>query len=170
MRRKLSFIQALCHEPEILILDEPTTGMDAHFLVTLAEIIKNRSESGNTTWISGNDPDWIAGVASRVAFMGNGRIITEGSVSGLVSAVSPYQEIRAVLSCPRELPTIDFDGLQSFHQQGDTIHALIEHKPELVTEMMERIVTLGGEIQSLEVKQSTLRDAFLLKTGKTLDE
>ena len=48
MRRKLSFIQALCHDPEVLILDEPTTGIDAHFLVALAKIIRERSDSGKT--------------------------------------------------------------------------------------------------------------------------
>lgn len=170
MRRKLNFVQALCHEPEILIIDEPTTGLDAHFLVTLAEIIRNRSESGRTTWVSGNDPDWIGGVASRVAFMDEGRIIAEGSVEGLVSEASPFQEVRVVLSQPRELPDLDIQGLQSFHQQGSSIHALMERKPELVNVMMERIVARGGEIKSLEVRPSTLRDAFLLKTGKTLDE
>lgn len=170
MRRKLSFIQALSHEPQVLILDEPTTGIDAHFLLALAEIIKKRSDKGRATWVAGNDPGWIAGVASRVAFMDDGHFLAEGTVPDLVREVSPFQEVQVVLTRPIELPAPAIDGLRSFKQQGDTIYAFLERKPELIPMVMEKIIALGGEIRSLEVKQGTLRDAFLLKTGKTLGD
>jgi ABC-2 type transport system ATP-binding protein len=65
MRRKLSLVEAFSHDPELVVLDEPTSGVDAHFPPQLAELIRSRCERGPTTRVASNDPEWVAGVASR---------------------------------------------------------------------------------------------------------
>ncbi len=170
MRRKLSIIQALCHNPELLVLDEPTTGLDSQFLLSLTDIIKTRTKEGQTTWITGNDPDWISSVATRVGFMISGKILSVGNVEDFVNEVSPFQKIQVNIAQPTHIAPLEKAGIRSFNQTGKEITALLERDPMLVPRMMEWIVSQGGAINTVEVSRGTLRDAFLLKTGSTLEE
>jgi ABC-2 type transport system ATP-binding protein len=169
MRRKLSLIQALCHDPDLLVLDEPTIGVDAHFLMILAELVRSRSGSGLSTWISGNDADWIGSVAHRAAFLDYGKIAVMGTVEELVKEVSDFQVVVTRLSKSMNIPRPETRGIRSFEQSGETIRAVLEPEPMLVPEVMQWIVTHGGEIGSVEVRKSTLKDVFLLKTGRALE-
>ena len=169
MRRKLSLIQALCHEPDLLVLDEPTTGVDAHFLLILADLVRSRSGAGRTTWISGNDAEWIGGVAHRAAFLDSGKIAAMGTVEDLIKEVSPFQVVVTRLSKPAFIPRPETGGLRSFEQSGETIRAILEPEPMLVPEIMNWIVSRGGEIGSVEVRKTTLKDVFLFKTGRALE-
>ena len=169
MRRKLALIQGLTHNPELLILDEPTTGIDVQFLEKLSELIREHTRTGMTCWITGNDPDWIAEVAGRVAFLDKGRILAQGSVKELIHEVSPFQRIEIVLARAADI-TLDPDclGLHSLHRRGEVLTALLDDDPRLIPDLIRWVVSCGGAIKSLEVRKSTLRDAFLLRTGKTL--
>lgn len=170
MRRKLSLIQALCHDPDLLLLDEPTTGLDMHFLPRLADTVKARSKAGKTTWVSGNDAEWISDVATRVAFMASGQIITHGTIGELLEEVSETQEVLIKLSQINEVPNPVMEGLQSFKQEGKTINAVLKNDPALVPKTIDWIVSKGGIVKRIEVKQGSLRDVFLLKTGQLLEE
>ncbi|MFC1607301.1 ABC transporter ATP-binding protein [Candidatus Latescibacterota bacterium] len=170
MRRKLSLIESLCHDPELLVLDEPTTGVDVQFLVQLTSIIKQRTERGRITWIAGNDPDWIEGIATKVAFMESGKFIEIDSVESLIGNVSPYQEITVILDKLISIPSPDTPEIHSYIQNGETITALVDKIPGHVPKLMDWIVSHEGTIKSVEVHHSTLRDAYLLATGRTLQE
>ncbi len=170
MRKKLALIMALAHDPELLILDEPTMGIDPQFKVKLAEIIGIRKKTGLTTIIAGNDPDWIQGVALRVAFMDSGKIVASGSVEQLLTEVSVLQELELKLEAPAHIPQLEHPKIRRFTQDGEYVNALVEDDPSLIPVIMEWIVEKGGVIQSLKVKRSTLRDAYLLKTGHRLEE
>jgi len=169
MRRKLSIIQALCHDPDLLVLDEPTSGLDAHFLLALKKIMENRTVRGKTSWIAGNDSDWMAGPATRVAFMEAGKICALGTVETLSREVSPFQALRVDLLRPVELSHPPFGGVHSLEQSGRSLVILMERDPALVPGVMDWIVSQGATIRSVEVNQSTLKDAFLFKTGRPLE-
>ena len=169
MRRKLSLIQGIVHNPELLILDEPTTGIDAQFLEKLSELIQAHIQAGMTCWISGNDPDWIAEVAGKIAFLDRGRILAQGSVKDLIREVSPFQRVEIVLARAADITfSPHVVGLHSLHKRGEVFTALLDDDPTLIPDLIQWIVSKGGAIKSLEVRKSTLRDAFLLKTGETL--
>ena len=170
MRRKLNFVEALCHEPDLLVLDEPTAGVDVQFLLALTQLVRTRSDAGRTTWVSSNDPDWVAGVATRVGFIDDGRIIAEGTVDELVAEVSPLREVRVRIAGTVPVAVPELEGMRSFSQTGAEIRALLEKDGLLVPRLVESIVSAGADVLSVEVLQSSLRDAFLLKTGKALDE
>jgi len=170
MRRKLSIVEALCHDPQLLVLDEPTSGVDVHFARRLSEVIAERTANGQTTWVASNDPGWTAEAATRVAFMDAGKVVASGTVAELLSEVAPYQEIRVVLANEADVPRPDSPALRSFDVENDRVTMLTDDDPHLVPGMMDWVVDHGGVIKTVEVRRSTLRDAFLLKTGKDLEE
>ncbi len=169
MRRKLSIVEALCHEPELLVLDEPTAGVDAHFLSRLARLIRRRSEAGRTTWLASNDPDFCADVATRVAFMDDGRIVAEGTTEQLLAELAPTREVRVRLRGPADLPAPPLAGVRAFRQDDHEVTAVLDDDRELVGGLIQWIVSTGAELRAVDVRHSTLRDAFLLRTGKTID-
>jgi ABC-type multidrug transport system ATPase subunit len=169
MRRKLSLIAALCHDPDLLVLDEPTAGVDPQFLVDMAETVRERSARGKATWVASNDPGWVGGVASRVLFLDAGQMAAEGTVAALVEEVAGLCEVSIGLGAAVPLPEPGIDGVTSFDQQGTAVKALVGTDPALVPRLMSWIVEHGGDVKSLEVRRSTLRDAFLLKTGRSLE-
>lgn len=168
MRRKLGIVQALCHDPEVLVLDEPTAGVDAQFQVVLSEMIDDRSARGKVTFVASNDPAWTAAVATRVGFLESGRMVTEGSVDELIAEVATAQEIRIVLDRPTALSDPEIPGLRSFSQDGTTIVALVDEAPVALVDMVQWISRRGLGVRSVEVSGASLRDAFLLKTGRAI--
>ena len=170
MLRKLSIIQAMAHKPDLLVLDEATTGVDIYFISQLTELIRKRSVEGQATLIAGNDIEWISEIADRVAFLDAGKMIAMGTVEAMVREVSPFQKVSITLSGPSPIHPCEMKGLRSIKQNGKAIHALLEPDPLLLPLLLENIISSGGVIDQIEVRQSSLRDAFFLKTGHTLDQ
>jgi len=170
MRRKLAFAQALVHDPDLLILDEATAGLDAHFMEILTVLIRERGQRGKATWIAGNDPDWIANAADRVVFMDQGLIIEEGSPDELMTGVSELREVRIALQDFSPVPLIDIPGVTKLAQNGNTITALISRDLKPLPDLLSWLGKHTAAVSHIDVVGGTLRDAFLLRTGKTLDQ
>jgi ABC-type multidrug transport system ATPase subunit len=120
--------------------------------------------------VASNDPDWVACVATRVLFLDAGRVVAEGSVEELVGEVAPYQEARVELAGVAAVRAPELPGLRSFEQDGRRITAVLDRDPAMVAQLIDAIVSQGAEMRSIQVRRAGLRDAFLMKTGRTLDE
>lgn len=168
MRKKLSLVEALAPEPELLVLDEPTAGLDAQFAVELGSILKERCGRGLTTLCASNDPDWAQSVASRVVFMEEGRNVAQGTVEELLEELMPAREAVIELESALEIDPPEFT--RTFARSGRRVTALIGRDPFLIPRLMTYIVDQGGVLRSVEVHRSSLRDAFLMHTGRSLEE
>ena len=169
MRRKLSLIQAFVSDPELMVLDEPTAGVDAHFMAAMTEMIRARCETGKTTFITSNDPEWLAGTVSQVAFMEAGQIIEQGTVDELVARVSTLTEVRISLEDYFRLPDPPMAGIRSFTQTGNVATVFMDKDPLLFPRLIEWISQEGRKIRAIETLGNSLREVFLLRTGKELE-
>lgn len=180
MRRKLSIVQALCHDPELLIVDEPTIALDPAFAARLAEVVGDRCARGRTTWLAGNDPEWTASVATRAALLEAGRIRAEGTVDELLAGLA--RRVRVVITLTDAsggqlrradsaargedaagagTASADVPGLHSLKQTPGRVEALLDPGPEALGRLIEWLAARGGQVRSLEVVRPTLRDALL---------
>jgi len=164
MRRKLSIIEALVHEPDLLILDEPSAGVDVSFLDKLAYWIKERNTEGNTTWISDNDPDWIARAATEVVLLDNGTIKAAGIVSELMNSVKAINRINVTVERVDTSNIPDIRGIEQFKCDGNRIIADILDDSNLTTELLGWINKNGMRIQTMQVKSLTLHEALMKKS------
>jgi len=169
MRRKLSIVQALCHEPDLLIMDEPTAGVDAHFMARLTRMVQDRTLQGRTTWIAGNDPEWVSGVAADVVFLDRGSIVAKGTPDELVNEIGAFSEVRILLEGYTPIAAPPFPWVRSFVLEGRVVTVFLQKGASFIPDLVEWIVSQGGSVMKLETIGGTLRDAFLLKTGKAME-
>jgi ABC-type multidrug transport system ATPase subunit len=165
MRRKLSVIEALSHDPDLLILDEPSAGVDTAFLEWLVQHIRRRCDRGKTTWIADNDADWVSRAATDAILLREGRIAAGGDVAELKASVGARTRIDILLEEGRCADVPDIPGISAFQREGNHIHAELSGGAELVAELHRWIVSQGGRIRAMEVRSLTLHDALASREG-----
>lgn len=89
MQRRLSIARAMMHDPLVLILDEPTVGLDAHARRKVWELIRRMRDAGRTIILTSHYIDEVELLADRVAVIDRGRLVAEGSPSALIESVGP---------------------------------------------------------------------------------
>jgi len=138
-KRRLDLGLALVGDPDLIFLDEPTTGFDPGARRSAWEMIRNLRSLGTTILLTTHYLDEAEQLADRVAVLRNGEIVREGKPSELTSA-GALTEIR-------------------FRRNGDVV---VERTPEPTQRLHELIHEFGGaEIDGLEVRRPTLEDVYL---------
>jgi len=165
MKRRLTIARALINDPELLLLDEPTTGLDPQARHLLWERLYRLKREGVTQIITTHYMDEAEQLCDRLVVMDDGVIVAEGSPAGLIEQHST-REVLELRFAPEHRPTA----------------AVLEPLVERVEELPDRLLlyTADGEHaqgevhraghrpQSALVRRSSLEDVFLRLTGRTL--
>ena len=160
MRRKLNIIEALVHDPDLLILDEPSAGADVAFLDRLVQLIRRRCERGKTTWVADNDADWLARAATDVILLSAGRIDASGTVPELIASVGARNRVDILLEKPDFSATPTIAGVEAFNCKKNHISADVDGDPELPVKLLGWITASGGRVRSMEIHSVTLHEAL----------
>jgi lipooligosaccharide transport system ATP-binding protein len=165
MKRRLTIARALVNEPEILLLDEPTTGLDPQARHVVWDRLFRLKQRGVTLILTTHYMDEAEQLCDRLVVMDNGKIAAEGSPLELIRQYSTREVVE--LRFPDEAPAVDettFGGMVD----------RVEHLPDrllLYTNDGDALVPVAHERlhpQSVLVRRSTLEDVFLTLTGRTL--
>jgi lipooligosaccharide transport system ATP-binding protein len=170
MKRRLTIARSLINEPEVLLLDEPTTGLDPQARHLLWDRLYRLKQQGVTLVLTTHYMDEAEQLCDRLVVMDSGRIVAEGSPRQLIERYST-----------REVLEVRFDP--SEHEVlAAKVGELAEHVGERIEILPDRVLlyTDDGDAaaaelaarvlvpQSLLVRRSTLEDVFLRLTGRTL--
>jgi lipooligosaccharide transport system ATP-binding protein len=166
MKRRLTIARALVNEPDILMLDEPTTGLDPQARHVLWDRLFRLKEQGVTLVITTHYMDEAEQLCDRLVVMDKGRIMAEGSPADLIKQYSSKEvlEVRFGSSQNQEAAK-QIEGL------GDRTEVLPDRiliYSENGEKILEQIVKLGLEPLTSLVRRSSLEDVFLRLTGRTL--
>ena len=93
MRRKLLLLEALAHEPRLVVMDEPTTGLDQQGRDALHQLLRERVAAGAAVVLASNDPLEPQRLCDRVLFLHRGRIVLEGSPKGLIERLGGAERL-----------------------------------------------------------------------------
>lgn len=165
MRQRLGIAQALLGRPDVLILDEPTNGLDPMGIKDLRLFIRKLvDETGLSVLVSSHILSEIELLADRVAIMSHGKIVKVGSVSDLVGALSAGVDWRVsdslrALAILQESPHVQAAELYDDH----TIHTLMDESKTSI--LNEALMKAGIEVWTIERKVQTLEDLFISLTG-----
>jgi ABC-2 type transport system ATP-binding protein len=161
-RRRLDLAMAVLGRPEVLFLDEPTTGLDAEGRRETWELVRELREQGTTVLLTTHYLEEAEELADRLAIMHEGRIAAEGRVDDVVAAHPSRISF--------ELPAgFHLGDLPPLGQLGVTEHRLDGRKVQLTTPRLQRAATgllvwaqgAGVELRGLDVRSASLEEAFL---------
>jgi ABC-2 type transport system ATP-binding protein len=168
-RQRLAVALSLVNDPELVFLDEPTTGLDPAARRSLWEIVRGLKASGRSVLLTTHYMEEAEILCDRIAIMDHGRILEMGTVEELVS--KHYQE-----------RTIRFDRLDGLHHDelaglpevasvkgdGDEVLLYTRDPGKTIGALLDLADTRGLEPQNLAIRRPTLEDVFLDLTGRAL--
>jgi lipooligosaccharide transport system ATP-binding protein len=163
MKRRLILARALVNNPDLLILDEPTIGLDPQARHLIWERLKNLQAQGNTIVLTTHYLDEAARLCDRLVIMDNGKILVEGSPADLVkqyvgNEIVEVEKSDEVVSC-LERKNIPFEVI------GDTVQIASDSSREVA-----RILFDTCTPRKVLTRPATLEDVFLKLTGRKLKE
>ncbi len=165
-RQRVGVAQAIIHEPEVLILDEPTIGIDPIQVAITRQLIKELGRE-HTILISTHILSEVSVICERVIIIHEGRIVAEDSIANLSAMISGAKRLRLEVTGPAEIITEylrKVKGVSTVSFQGS--HYLIEctKGQDPRGEVMKAIVQGGWTLLSLESVEMSLEDIFLKLT------
>jgi lipooligosaccharide transport system ATP-binding protein len=169
MKRRLLIARALLNDPEIVVLDEPTTGLDPQARLLVWDRLRVLAAEGKTLILTTHYMEEAARLCDRLVIMEGGLIIAEGAPGALVEEhVSPQVlEFKTDRGSLEELiPTIEAASDAVERTGEESILAYTEDADEL----LEKVRGSGVEIQNTVYRQAGLEDVFLRLTGRRLVE
>ncbi|WP_239614273.1 ABC transporter ATP-binding protein [Cohnella mopanensis] len=174
MRQRLGIAQALLGRPKLLILDEPTNGLDPKGIKELREFIRKLAESGMSLFISSHLLSEIQLMCDRVAIIAHGEVIAVGEVEELVSQAGTYTiwqvgdttEVKRMLSGQQDVQLIP----DNEHRIDESILSGLHHPiitimdEDKISEWVSRFVSAGIAIHSVQRVAPSLEELFLKLT------
>ncbi len=172
MRRRLDLALALVHEPEVLFLDEPTTGLDPNSRRTLwDEVRKLNTESGTTVFLTTQYMEEADQLAGRIAIIDDGKIVAQGTPSHLKSQVGD-PTLRVALAPGVDRVTAEGSLLEFGKSVPDSTGYISIRLPEGAAQVgaVARALEEAGIVtEGFELHSPTLDDVFQQATGRRLE-
>jgi len=163
-KQRLMFALALCGNPELLFLDEPTAGLDVEARRTLWSTLRTLAEDGRTIVLTTHYLEEADALADRIVVVRRGRIVAEGSPDDIKNTVA-QRRIRCVTRLtPAQVQALA--GVSTVQRDGARLEIATSQPEGVVFELLKRDPTL----HDLEVTGARLEDAFLALTDDTLME
>lgn len=171
MKRRLNIGIGLLHQPRLLILDEPTVGVDPQSRNAILESVEQLSRGGIAVLYTTHYMEEAERLCDRVAIIDEGVIQAEGTRRELVSLVG--EQDRVAISATGDLVAAarsvqEIDGVTSASASDHRIEVLTQDASPILPEILSRIGAAGGSISGVEVEEPNLEAVFLHLTGKAL--
>jgi len=166
MKRRLTIARALVSEPEILMLDEPTTGLDPQARHILWDRLFRLKEDGVTLLITTHFMDEAEQLCDRLVVMDKGSIMAEGSPAQLIKDYSTKEVLEVRFGSERNAGMAD--DLRQLCDRIEELPDRILMYTEDGEELLERVYKKNFHPKTSLVRRSSLEDVFLRLTGRTL--
>jgi ABC-type multidrug transport system ATPase subunit len=169
MSKKLALIEAIAHGPEVLLLDEPSLGLDYASQLAYQRKLRDLAAEGAAVLLASNGVDEVESLCDRVVFLRGGRILRSGTPEELVSSLRGVKRIVATLRNPVDYaPLARVAGVERVAPEGRDLVVHCEDRPGIVADVVAGIVAAGGDIADLAVRRPSLADVYLHLTGEAL--
>lgn len=172
-RRRLEVALGILHHPQVLFLDEPTTGLDPQNRANLWSQVRQLRDSGTTVFLTTHYLDEADQLSDRLAIVDHGRVIAEGTpaelkqrYSGDTIVITPAEPPGSVLSLEHELAAVPF--ICSARVQDGSIRLSVTDATRSMAAVFAALADKGIAVRAASLAQPSLDDVFLHETGRSL--
>jgi len=172
MQRRLDLAAALVHEPRVLFLDEPTTGLDPVSRKTIWEEVRALNDAGTTVFLTTQYLEEADQLADDVAIIDSGRIVAEGSPDSLKAEFgNPHIQLHLADGSVAEAEAVLAPlGKLLPPRDGRCVEVEVPNGAADIPRVVRALDEAGIAVESLELVRPTLDDVFVSKTGYHLEE
>ncbi|HLO68888.1 MAG TPA: ABC transporter ATP-binding protein [Holophaga sp.] len=168
-QQRLALALALVNEPELVFLDEPTTGLDPQARRSLWEVVRRIKAEGRTVILTTHYMDEAEALCDRLAIMDHGRILTTGSPLGLIQELGIPSVVELAFGGPAPDPAAFAAGTGMEVSARGEQWEIPTHDPKAaLPPLLEAADRLGIPYTQIHVRRATLEDVFLHLTGRSL--
>ncbi|MEK4309309.1 ABC transporter ATP-binding protein [Bacillus pumilus] len=176
MKRRVNIGCAILHQPKLLIMDEPTVGIDPQSRSHILETVKTLNGEGMTIIYTSHYMEEVEFLCERMAIMDYGSIIALGDQHELSELVGNQREIVLTIKCEHGQNDIDrvrqfiheVDPLKEIDVQGNQMKIFDQHPQQLLSHLIQGVTALNIQIISAEIVEPNLENVFLYLTSKNL--
>lgn len=168
MKQRLCLARSLVHDPELLILDEPASGLDPRARIEMKEILKQLRDMGKTILISSHILPELAEMCTEIGIIDKGKISVQGTVNEIMKMLLKKRLIYV-------RPLDNMEGLLKLLEEQTAVQDIVENIEEIefsfdgeekeLSELLKRIVAAEIPIVSFKEKEGNLEEIFMQVTG-----
>lgn len=171
MKRRLNIACAIVHKPKILLMDEPTVGVDPQSRNSILETIKKLNQEGNTVVYTSHYMEEVEEICSRVAIVDYGKVIAEGTVSELIDSITTENIIN--LECDGDVDQVknlicNINGIISCENKDSAYRIITPKENVYLSKIMGSLLNQNIQVNTISVEKFNLETVFLRLTGKKL--
>ena len=160
MKRRLLIAKAMVHRPPILVLDEPTAGVDVKLRQNLWSNVKDLNEQGVTIILTTHLMYEAEEMCNRIAILNKGNLVTLDTTENLLDRIKTKKIIFKVKKTIRIKPE-DLNGIKFFYKTDNEITVSYERKIHKIDEIISKVKNAGMEIYDISTEEGNLEDVFL---------
>ncbi|TKX38004.1 ABC transporter ATP-binding protein [Halorubrum sp. CGM5_25_10-8B] len=165
MRQRLALAMALVDDPDLLVLDEPSSGLDPAGAKEMREIVRAEAERGATVFFSSHILEQVDAVCDRVGILRDGELVAEDSVEGLREAVGGEEtlDVAAAGADDEAVAAVRaLDGVSGVTRDGDEL--VVNCDSDAKTEVIAALEDAGVAVADFHTREASLEDLFLAYT------
>ncbi len=178
IRKRLDLAAGLLHQPEVLVLDEPTVGLDIESRMVVWEYLQALREAGTTVLITSHYLEEIDALADRLAIIDKGVVIAEGTPSSLkdklggdrvtlrIREFTPYEEADKAKYILESLPFVENVIVNTV--QGNSLNLIVQSGQSSLSKIEQSLSEIDLPTFSLAQSRPSLDDVYLAATGQTI--
>ena len=168
-RQRLSVACALAGAPDVLFLDEPTTGLDPQSRRQLWDVVEAFRAGGGTVLLTTHFMDEAEKLSDRIAILDHGEILVQGTPRELIRSLGAEHVVEFASTVPVPGPDLlALPGVTEVRVRGDSTLLTVAEPHRALPALLEAIESRGGDLRALTTHQATLEDVFLARTGRGL--
>ena len=170
-KQRLAVATALVASPNVLFLDEPTTGLDPQSRRQLWEIIRSFQRGGGTVLLTTHYMDEAERLCDRLAIIDHGQVIAEGSPAELIAKLGGHHMVEFALAGGGTEDTASWQslpGVDSVRNDDGLVSLSVREPHRTIPALLDRVQEQSAELEHLTTRQASLEDVFVRLTGRHL--
>ncbi|MCL2391127.1 MAG: ABC transporter ATP-binding protein [Oscillospiraceae bacterium] len=170
MQRRLNIACALVHKPKLVIMDEPTVGIDPQSRNHILESVKKIAQNGTTVIYTSHYMEEVQAISNRISIMDAGRTIAEGSLDELMGRIQYEDRIHLTAALPSDTLTEELKAISGVKHVvvSDNQYTIVSGADSGNVNRIMEIAQRNGGVTSFSEDKPNLEDVFLTLTGKCL--
>ncbi len=168
MKRRFQIAKSLVHDPQVVILDEPTAGVDVELRHMLWGYLQRLNQEGRTIILTTHYIEEAEKLCERVAIIDHGRIIAEGSPGQLMEGIN-RDGLSIAVDGWSDKVAAGLDGYDIEFEE-DRLQVRVAQPERKLAEIVSRIAAAGAVVLEVTINRATLEDVFIELTGRGIDD